>query len=200
MNLQKDFLSVITSNGLYDDIHKMPILTWQEILSTNNLSLLIKPIEHRFSNRFFIVYLIRKIKMAIHFKITKPLKKKLGLYKAPEFYALDVLWTELQQQYFDEFGVDVEWEMRMNKMKRLALLNFEWVATRNRKLLNDITMLEIELEQWGKEQGIKFNDIADRVSAFRNIQLDLPKMTVVAWYYMIKNISKIKPKKTNVSN
>lgn len=107
------------------------------------------------------------------------------------------LWTDLQQQYFDEFGIDVEFEMRMNKMKRLALLNLEWITTKNRRILNDIAMLEIELANWGKDQGVKFHDLVDRVQSVKKFQIDLEKMTVVAWYYMIKNISKTAP---NVSN
>jgi hypothetical protein len=98
------------------------------------------------------------------------------------------LWLTIQQQFFDEFGVDIEFEIRMLRMKRLAELRCEYILTGNRKLLNEIRQVEVDMEDWGDEVEMSFFDIKDKLEQQRRYQIDINKVTVIEWYYMLKNV------------
>ncbi len=100
------------------------------------------------------------------------------------------LWIELQQQYYDEFGIDIEFRVRMKKMLKLAKLNLKWIVTGDRKLLNEMTQIELEMETWGSEQSVKFYDLVDRLEVARKTPINIETVTVIQWYWMINNVTK----------
>lgn len=149
-----------TNQGLYNSIDVLPIKVWHKILSTNDLDLLYIPIKS---------------------DDKKPSKKK------KKSVDLSELWLDIQQEFFDEFGVDVEFQIRINKMKKYIILMCEWIITNDRKLLNSINMLDLEMRMWGEQQTIKFYDLVSKVERMRKVPVDLDNCTVIRWYHILKD-------------
>lgn len=100
---------------------------------------------------------------------------------------LEDLWLDLQQQYFDEFGIDDNFKIRMTKIKRLVELNLEYVITGERILLNQINQLEAELRKWGAGNETSNYKVKDAIEKYRKYHIDLDKTTVIEWGYMVRD-------------
>ena len=102
-------------------------------------------------------------------------------------------WLVLQQQYIDEFGLDEGYKQKLRLMSRLNNLNLDFVLTRDRSLLNEITMIGIDLKASDTQQPISFYDLLDHVEKYKRFSLD-PKnpkeLSVIKWYHTLKNMSK----------
>ncbi len=103
---------------------------------------------------------------------------------------LSDMWLAIEQQYYDEFGVDVEFQIRIEWTKEKILLECEYVITEDRKLLSQIAILENELSDQGEEFTVKMYDTKDKIEQIRGYQIDLDKTTVIEWVYMVKNVPK----------
>lgn len=100
---------------------------------------------------------------------------------------LDDLWLDLQQQYFDEFGIDDTFKIRMQKIKRLVELNLDYLITGNRFLLNQIKQIEAELRKWGEDKSTSNYKVKDAIEKHRKYHIDLEKTTVIEWGYMVRD-------------
>ena len=98
-------------------------------------------------------------------------------------------WLNLQQQYIDEFGLDEGYKQKLRLMNRLKNLNLDFVLTRDRSLLNEITMIEIDLEVTDTQQPMSFYEVVDHVEKYKGFSLDPKKTSVIKWYYSLKNMS-----------
>lgn len=174
-----------TKQGLYNSIETMPIRVWHQILETNDLNLLYKPIEsvQRIPSLFFRIY------YNLSMKLGKFLRKTFRIKKDP--VDLFKVWLGIQQEFFDEFGVDVEHQMRMNKIKKYIVTLAKYIETGDRKLLNKIQELELEMDQWGKDQTIKFYDLVSKVERVRKVPIDLDKITVIRWYHILRDTTEM---------
>ena len=112
--------------------------------------------------------------------------------KGPINEALSDLWTEIEQQYYDEFGVDIEYQIRIEWIKEKILLECEYMITGDRKLISQISVIENELKGWGQDYTVKMYDVKDKLEQIRGYQIDLDKITVIEWVYMMKNAPKQK--------
>ncbi len=100
------------------------------------------------------------------------------------------MWLEIEQQYYDEFGVEVEYEIRIEQIKEKILLECEYILTEDRKLLSQIAILENELSDPEEQFTVKMYDTKDKLEQIRGYQIDLDKVTVIEWVYMVKNVPK----------
>lgn len=172
------------TKGLYSSIKTMPITVWHEILETNNLNLLYKPINSESRPITLFSYLSGK-----YWWITSRLGKhfrKLFRIKTKSIDLFDV-WLDVQQEFFDEFGVDIEFQLRMKKMKKYIVLMAEYIVTEDRKLLNKIQELELDMQNWGEEQSIRFYDLVSKLERVRKVPLVIETMTVIRWYHIMKD-------------
>lgn len=96
-------------------------------------------------------------------------------------------WNNLQQEYFDEFGVDDSFKIRLQKMKKLTELNCDFIITENRFLLNQIAQIELELNHGAADQVTSYFKIKDAIEKHRKYYIDLDKITVVEWGHMVKD-------------
>ena len=101
---------------------------------------------------------------------------------------LEKVWIDLQQQHFDEFGVEAEVEEYARTMQKLIKLNKEFIKTRNRVLLNFIEIEEINLHK--ETVNYKFHDILDAVEKYKGFQIDPKQYPAIKWFYSLKNMSK----------
>jgi hypothetical protein len=169
--------------GLYDSIETMPILVWRGILKTNDLNLLYKPIEEEAKPITLFMQIMKYLRSA-SFYLGKKFRKAFGIKsKSIDLFAV---WLDVQQEFFDEFGVDIEYQIRMKKMRRYILLMAEWIETGNRKLLNKIQELEIEMRNWENEQETEFYNLVSKVENIRKVAVNLEDMTVIRWYHLMK--------------
>jgi hypothetical protein len=98
-------------------------------------------------------------------------------------------WLVLQQQYIDEFGLDEGYKQKLRLMLQLHNLRLNFVIDRDRSLLNEIKMIEIDLESSNTQQPMSFYEIVDHVEKYKGFSLDPKKTSVIKWYYSLKNMS-----------
>jgi len=98
-------------------------------------------------------------------------------------------WLNLQQQYIDEFGLDESYKEQLRVMRKLTLLNLEYVEKKDRFLLNLIKMSESDLNQLQQKQGVKFFEMLDHVEKYKGYSIDPHTTSVMKWYYSLKNMS-----------
>lgn len=98
-------------------------------------------------------------------------------------------WLVLQQQYIDEFGLDKGYKQKLRLMLQLHNLRLNFVIDRDRSLLNEIKMIEIDLESSNTQQPMSFYEIVDHVEKYKGFSLDPKKTSVIKWYYSLKNMS-----------
>ena len=98
-------------------------------------------------------------------------------------------WLVLQQQYIDEFGLDEGYKQKLRLMSQLHNLRLNFVIDRDRSLLNEIKMIEIDLESSNTQQPMNFYEIVDHVEKYKGFSLDPKKTSVIKWYYSLKNMS-----------
>jgi len=99
-------------------------------------------------------------------------------------------WIGLWQQYINEFGIDPEFAEKIRIMRRLSELNYQYIITGDRFLLNLIEIAELDLKSWGPQVEIKFFDVLDHVEKYKGYQIDPKQISVVRWIYTLKNMTK----------
>ena len=105
--------------------------------------------------------------------------------------ALVNLWEYLQQEYFDEFGVDDSFLIRAQKMKKLTELNLDLIITENRFLLNQINQLELELSKVGEGQVTSYFKVKDAIEKHRKYHIDLSQTMVIEWGHMVRDFEEV---------
>jgi len=101
------------------------------------------------------------------------------------------LWEDLQQEYFDEFGVDDNFLIRLQKMKKLTELHLDFIITENRFLLNQINQIETELNQVGQTQVVSYFKVKDAIEKHRKYHIDLKNTTVIEWGHMVRDFEEV---------
>lgn len=100
-----------------------------------------------------------------------------------------IIWENLQNQYFDEFGLDSDYRKKLRLMKEIVRLNDEFIQTGDRFLLNLINIAEIDLKGIEQQKSFKFYDLLDRVITIKKIYIDPKTYPVKLWFYTLKNIA-----------
>lgn len=98
-------------------------------------------------------------------------------------------WEELQNEYFEEFGIDQEFKKRIRLMKEIIRLNDEFIQTGDRFLLNLINISEFDLKAMSQIKEVKFYDLLDKVMTIKKMFIDPKVYPVKLWYYTLKNLS-----------
>lgn len=155
---RKSFNTLLNfKQNVYSDIRKMPILYWNELVETGDLTCLYKRKEG----------------------------EKKGFYTS----RLHAIWLDMQQQHMDEFGIDPILSARIKAMRKLLQLNIKFIETKDRSLLNLINIEENKLDETMTGHSIKFYKMVDLVSTHKGYRIDPEVMTVIEWYYALKNMS-----------
>lgn len=97
------------------------------------------------------------------------------------------LWIDLQQQYFDEFGVEDSFQIRLIKMKKLVEVTCDFIITGNRILLNEIAQINFELNENGSEIVVSHYKIKSQIEKYRKYPIDLETTKVIEWGHLIKD-------------
>jgi len=97
------------------------------------------------------------------------------------------VWFDIQQQYFDEFGVDDNFRIRLVKMKKYTELVCDHIISGDRYLLNQIKQLDHELNDNGSEISSSHYKLKDAIEKHRKYHVDFDKTTVIEWGYMVKD-------------
>lgn len=103
--------------------------------------------------------------------------------------ALNKVWVELQDQYFEEFGIDDTFRKRIRLMKEVIKLNDEFIQTGDRFLLNLIHIAETDIKSTQQIVGMKFYDMLDKVMTSKKMHINPKEYTVIQWYYTLKNLN-----------
>lgn len=100
---------------------------------------------------------------------------------------LQDLWIDLQQQYFDEFGIDDNFQIRLVKMKKLVELTCDFIITGDRYLLNQINQLNFELKENGEDITVSHYKIKSQIEKYRKYPIDFKNTTVIEWGWLVKD-------------
>lgn len=106
----------------------------------------------------------------------------------PNKQALRV-WDKLQDEYFEEFGIDPVFRKRLALMKEVVNLTDQYIQTRDRFILNLINIAETDLKGMNQQQGIKFYDLLDKVITIKKVFIDPKTYPTKLWFYTLKNLS-----------
>lgn len=98
-------------------------------------------------------------------------------------------WESLQQQYLDEFGVDMNLLNRIKTMKKIIKLNVKFYETRDRSLLNLIAVEENRLKESQNVVSVKFTRLLIIVSSHMGFRIDPKQFTVIEWFHALKNMA-----------
>ena len=101
---------------------------------------------------------------------------------------LEAVWIDLQQQYFDEFGIQPEVNERFRILNKLVTLNKKYIETRDRVLLNFIAIEESKLQSDGVEY--KFFEVLDAVEKYKGFNIDPKQYKAIKWFTALKQMSK----------
>lgn len=107
--------------------------------------------------------------------------------KGPVNKAVLEQWMELQQQWFDEFGVDDAFKIRLHKMKQLTEMNLDYIINGDRSMLNHIELLDAELNPSVEAPKQSPYKLKDAVEKYRKYHIDLEKTMVIEWGYMVRD-------------
>ncbi len=110
-------------------------------------------------------------------------------YKVTEH--ADKVLTELQNEFFETFGIDENYASYLKKQIEIELLRIKIAKTGDRSHEVFINMLEIELEEvTKKEKGKNLNDNTIAIEKYMGIKLTTKEVTVYEYYSYIKSIEK----------
>lgn len=131
---------------------------------------------------------IRELPIQIWFNVIlkndmRPLIIK-GKYSIDE---LDDIWTDLNQQYIDEFGMDETFSNQMRLKKELMLLELDLIITEDNFIKNYINIIKAELAGIGVIENSKFEDVLVRLEKIYHVVIDPMNTSVMKYYSYIKN-------------
>jgi len=96
-------------------------------------------------------------------------------------------WTKIYDEYLSRFGINEEFQNFMQKQIDKAIKECEYLETGNRKLLNDINILEAkirELMNTGKNE-ISSGELLQVLSKFQGYRIDVKTITVGEYFDLI---------------
>ena len=103
---------------------------------------------------------------------------------------LDTLWTELQQQYIDEFGLDENFKQQLRLKKDLIKLNCDYILTKDRFKLVEIKIKQADILSLSGKRVVEFYEVLDHVEKYKGFEIDPKKTSVKKWYWTLKNMAK----------
>lgn len=110
---------------------------------------------------------------------------KLGT--GPTREILGEIWLNIQQQYFDEFGIEDSFRIRLEKMKKLTELYCDVILTGDRSLVNHINQIEFELKQNGEEIVISQYKIKVQLEKHMKFHIPMETISVIEWGHMVRD-------------
>jgi hypothetical protein len=99
-------------------------------------------------------------------------------------------WMNIRQQVVDRYGLDTSLRLHYENMKRITELKAEFLITKERFLLNEITILERDMEQDMKQEGVRFSEIYMNISKFLGYRFDPKTHSIVEYKEAIILIEK----------
>jgi len=102
---------------------------------------------------------------------------------------IGVLWDQLQDEYIYLFGLDEKFTKRIKLLKKKAILNYEYILTKDRFINTKLAILEADLEQLNSGEAIGFYSLKDHLEKYKGFRIDPKEFTVIEWHTALKNMS-----------
>lgn len=103
-------------------------------------------------------------------------------------YELQNVWFHLQDQHFEEFGIDQLLQERVKTLEKLLKLNTEFIETKDRMLLNFITIESAKLEEVITKH-FSFYEVLSAVTNYKRFNIDPKTYPAISWFWDLKNMS-----------
>lgn len=120
--------------------------------------------------------------------------KKLESYKDVEFentIKQKNLWTEIYDEFLEEFELSKSFNEIRNKKLRIAKLQLNFINSLDRSILNDIDLEEYELSLITEEKGsLKMRDAITLMEEKMRRDIDIKTISVAKYHTYLKNLSK----------
>ena len=103
------------------------------------------------------------------------------------FDELEDVWTSIQQQYIDEFGLDSKYAKYLRLKKKLVVLELELIINEKLSLINNINILKEEMEMLSEGESRKFEEVIVLLERSFGIIIDPMGTSTKKYYYYLKN-------------
>ena len=74
---------------------------------------------------------------------------------------IGLLWDSLQDEYIEVFGLDDKFIKRINLLKQKAILNYEFILTKDRFINTKLSILDADLDELNSGEAIGFYSLKD---------------------------------------
>jgi len=126
--------------------------------------------------------------------------KKNNNKKVKEEFLVE-LWVKLQNEYLDEFGLESIFKQKLEIQKKIAIKNYEFILKNDRFILTEIDILNAELKSLElNKAGLNFWQVKDKVEQSKGYRFDAKIVTVIEWFYALKELSNGKANKGDRNN
>lgn len=123
------------------------------------------------------------------FKINKT--NDLSLLKRnylPSFLCLkpEIVWTKIYDEFIERVGLNDEFKSYLDTIKRIAIMQCDWVISPNPADKIRIKQEIRELEEKHEAKTIEYNEIIAKVSKMQGFRIDPKKVSVFEFYGYLK--------------
>ena len=102
---------------------------------------------------------------------------------------IGLLWDSLQDEYIEVFGLDEKFIKRINLLKQKAILNYEFILTKDRFINTKLSILDADLDELNSGEAIGFYSLKDHLEKYKGFRIDPKETTVIEWHTALKNMS-----------
>ena len=99
------------------------------------------------------------------------------------------LWDKIQDEYINHFGLDEKFIKRIKLLKQKALLNYEFIITKDRFINTKLSILEADLDELNSGEAIDFYSLKNHLEKYMGFRIDTKEYTVIEWHTALKNMS-----------
>lgn len=100
---------------------------------------------------------------------------------------MDSMWTILNQQFIDAFGMDEKFAEKLRLTKQIIGLELDLIITGDQFIKNYINVAKAEMLALGEVENRKFEDVLADLMKIYPHRIDPLTTTVMEYYSFIKN-------------
>lgn len=103
------------------------------------------------------------------------------------------LWEDIYNEFIEEFDFSAGYKNLIDKKKRLANLQNQYIQTGNRLLLNSIRIAQVHIDEDEKEaegSNLELRDAIKEIEKHQGIKMNVREVTVADFYTYMKTMKK----------
>lgn len=159
----------------YTSIETLPIETWFKIHQTGDLKLLIR---NKFYFKLCFFLLLIPIGYFLSVLVSFGLILLVLLYKENPAK----VWEKIYDEFIQRIGLSKEYTDYIERIKRVALLECEWVIEPSPINKAQLMIERMQLEDTQKQKNVEYSKIIAQVSKSQGYRINPKEVTVLEFY------------------